>query len=399
MKTRHFLLGAFACFAITGCGGSKVIGTGGGFGANPVRGDLVSSKMQSTWTTGLLNFALSFGGTTAITATSQVVQYSITYNTVDINGNPTVASGSVCYPVGATSVGLVSYQHSTATAKSQVPSVPGYEEAIFIMAAYPGCGNYALSMPDYLGLGSNPGLHPFLNAQTEASASADCLIAAKQLLAKTSGAPALNGKVFLTGYSQGGHSTMALARSLQTISTITAVAPGDGPYDISNTELNFAYNNPGPDTPTLLAYIAVAYNPIYNLYSNASDAFQSPYDANVPPLFGKENGLDDIASWCPTEPTELFQPAFTTELKDTTSVANLSLQANNVYAWVPNMPLKMFHAESDNIVSYQNAVVALAKMQALGAANVSLVNTGTGMTHTQAFVPATVGSRLWFDTF
>jgi hypothetical protein len=52
----------------------------------------------------------------------------------------------------------------------------------------------------------------------------------------------LNGQLFLAGYSQGGHTEMALHRELERYHTnefaVTASAAMAGPYDMSGVELN-----------------------------------------------------------------------------------------------------------------------------------------------------------------
>ncbi len=51
----------------------------------------------------------------------------------------------------------------------------------------------------------------------------------------------LTGQLFLAGYSQGGHATLAAAELLQNRHghefTVTAIAPMAGPYDLSDTML------------------------------------------------------------------------------------------------------------------------------------------------------------------
>jgi hypothetical protein len=63
------------------------------------------------------------------------------------------------------------------------------------------------------------------------------------------------------------------------------------------------------------------------------------------------------------------------------------------------MPMHLIAAESDDIVSYQNSVKAQTTMIANGATQVQVVDLGTGLTHSEAFVPAVVTARQWFDTF
>jgi pimeloyl-ACP methyl ester carboxylesterase len=387
---------------LLGCGGSNSINLGGGIGiGGPQRGTIVSSDKGQDYSKPLLNFIVQEAGTDGIvTVNSGATIYSVTYNTIDTHGNPTVASGAIAIPDGATTASLVSYQHSTATAKNQVPSIGGYLEGAYALAVFSGSGKYALCMPDYLGLGSNPGLHPFLNASSEASAAQDLITAARSFINSLPTHPSLDNKLFLAGYSQGGHATMALSQTLQNAGvTVTASAPMSGPYDLSGTEAQFAISNPGEDTPVFLAYLAVSYNMLYSLWTNPNQAFIPPFDKNAPPLFGANNQISYIQGLLPNSAQGLFQPAFITALQDPTSAANKDLQANDVYNWKPNMPMNLYAAESDEIVSYNNALKAYTTMHGLGASQVQIVNLGSGYTHAGAAPFAIAKGRVWFDSF
>ncbi|MEZ0326958.1 MAG: hypothetical protein ACAH95_13745 [Fimbriimonas sp.] len=405
MRSRLAILGLVSAALLAGCAGSVMAPIDDNLGnPNNARGTVVSSTKVQSYPQALLTFFIAAGGVQdQLSATTGADLYRITYNTIDASGNPTVASGAVVVPQGATSASLVSYQHSTATAKNSVPSLTnnGYEEGEFIMAAFAGSGKYVLAMADYLGLGSNPGLHPFLQAQTEASASLDMIKAARQFLSTLAGGPTMDNRLFLAGYSQGGHATMALTKTIQetTNLTVTASAPMAGPYDLANTQMQFSLHDPGADTDVFLSYVAVAYNSLYNLYTNPNQAFIPPYDTQVPPLFGQNNSIDTIAGDIPDDPTQVFQPSFITALETQGSTVNNLLLQNSLYNWAPTMPMRLFHALSDNIVSYQNSVLAQTTMNGLGATQVTLVDVGNTYTHAEAMPPATAMARLWFDTF
>ena len=164
-----------------------------------------------------------------------VKTYKITYNTVDIDGTPTVASGAVVVPVSADcdSLPMLSYAHGTVLKKEDVPSRNNQEATIAKIGASVGAISVA---PDYLGLGDNPGLHPYLHAESEATATLDAIRAARELL------DTLNigddGEVFFTGYSQGGHAAMAAAKYVQDNNlfaefNVIGAGPASGPYNLS----------------------------------------------------------------------------------------------------------------------------------------------------------------------
>ena len=96
------------------------------------------------------------------------------------------------------------------------------------------------------------------------------------------GAGFANSQLFLAGYSQGGHATMALHRLIEGQHsdefTVTASAPAAGPYDLSGTTLDAALATPSANTPRYLFYLLVSYETVYDLFSSFSQVFQPPYD-------------------------------------------------------------------------------------------------------------------------
>lgn len=77
---------------------------------------------------------------------------------------------------------LLSYQHGTSASRKNVPSYSGNLETL-MAGALLGANGYAVSAPDYLGLGgSDVFMHPYLHAESEATASADMLLDRKSVV-------------------------------------------------------------------------------------------------------------------------------------------------------------------------------------------------------------------------
>ncbi len=199
-----------------------------------LRGTLIGNPVvEVTYSKTLLSEAIaSFFGDYAqnLQYNYDVNLYKIDYNTIDPEGNPTLASGLAIVPVSTTkSFPLLSYQHGTTLMKTNVPSqMKGDFEAGLIFAT----DGYIVACPDYLGLGDGTQLHPYLHAKSEATAVIDMLRAVRQFC-KTKGF-LLNNQLFLTGYSQGGHATMAALKMIEeqysTEFNITACSPMAGLY-------------------------------------------------------------------------------------------------------------------------------------------------------------------------
>jgi len=123
--------------------------------------------------------------------------YRITYTTPDIQGQTDTVSGLVVLPqaLGGTRP-LVIYQHGTINDRDSVPSQQSEEAQIPIV--YAAVGGVAIA-PDYLGFGASQGFHPYLHAETEASAGIDMIFAMNDFLEDSDFA--LNDQLFIAGYS------------------------------------------------------------------------------------------------------------------------------------------------------------------------------------------------------
>ena len=201
------------------------------------RGRLISATRVSTLNQALINFVFTNGGY-PITADRAVEFYKLVYETVDAQGLPTIASGALALPVGVSiPLPLVTYQHGTIVRREDVPSRLNLEGLIGVAFATAG---YAAVLPDYLGLGDSPGVQPYHHARSEATCVIDLLRAARTYAASND--VALSDRLFLAGYSHGGHATLAALREIEANHAdqlvVTACVAGAGAYDLSGTTLN-----------------------------------------------------------------------------------------------------------------------------------------------------------------
>ena len=195
--------------------------------------------------------AINFLGIT--NAEYDIQMYKVTYNTTD-NANANVeASGMIAVPINATcdSVPIALYGHGTVLLREDVPSRDNVESTLGKAFASRG---YVTVMPDYLGLGDLNGFHPYQHAESEARVSVDMMRAAVEFI-KDSLAYSFNHQVFLSGYSQGGHTAMATSKyiednSLESELNIIASAPLSGAYFASKNQMDellydVPYGSPG----------------------------------------------------------------------------------------------------------------------------------------------------------
>lgn len=336
-----------------------------------------------------------------VPTTYAVNAYKITYNTVSYDGTtPTFATGALLVPQGTPcKMPLISYQHGTSTLRYGVPSYLSGEVVIGLAEATDG---YTVAMPDYLGLGDSPGIHPYIHAASEATASLDLLRATRE--AQDSLDFALNGQLFLVGYSQGGHATMALHRLIETDFpnefTVTASAPMSGPYDVSGVQANVIVNDSVYSQPGYLPYILQSYNTVYNLFVDYSDVFVSPYDVTLPPLLDGTHDMGALNAAMPSIPNQIMIPeVLDSFINNQNHYFRNALRDNDVYDWTPVAPVKMFYCEADDEVYYMNAIVAYNKFLENGATSVEMMSAGENFGHFECAFYALSGGKTWFDTF
>src|SRR5690606_25458164 len=120
----------------------------------------------------------------------------IRYVTRDIRGDSTVASGALMMPegTGCDSLSMISYAHGTVLEKEDVPS--RYNQEAIIATLMASTGRIVVA-PDYLGLGDNPGLHPYLHGESEATATIDLIRATSEFLNTSSSVTRFNGHLLI----------------------------------------------------------------------------------------------------------------------------------------------------------------------------------------------------------
>jgi hypothetical protein len=362
------------------------------------RGKLVASVLTSYLTTGLLAPLLAGQGIPVVPQ-YDVSVYKLVYETVDPLGGRTQASGALIVPqVTGQALPLVSYQHGTLTRKSDAPSATLFGETLIgVVLATSG---YVAALPDYLGLGDSPGLHPYHHASSEATASVDMLRAARAFCASNN--IALNGQLFLCGYSQGGHVTMALHRELEAYHTnqfiITASAPMAGAYDLSGVTTDDVLGGRPQPNPYYFAYLLAAYQDVYRLAPGLADLLAPPYDSTLPPLLDGQHSGGQINAAMPADVRQVLKPEVLAAFQTNPShPLRIALRDNDLYRWTPRAPVRLYHCSGDQDVIFANAQVAWESFRSRGA-QAQLVNPVPGGDHADCALPSLLEAKAWFDS-
>lgn len=329
-----------------------------------------------------------------------VEAWRVVYSTVDAHGGPTRASALVVVPnLPGTSLPIVSYQHGTVTQRENVPSRLNTEADLGLIL---GAARYIAVLPDYLGLGDSPGAHPYHHARSEATAVVDALRAAREML--TSAPTTWNGQLFLVGYSQGGHATLAAHREIQSRHsdefTITASAPGAGAYDLSGVSRVDFLSTRTPPTAYYYPYLIHAYAGIYDEVAPVTAWFVPPYDTTIPPLFDGTHGGGEIDDALPDRPKDILKPEVLVGLEtDPLHPLRQVLVENDVHTgWFPQAPTRLYHCRGDQDVIFANSQVAFDSFKAAGAPAVELIDPLPIASHTGCVPFALLGAKLWFDS-
>ncbi len=364
------------------------------------RGDLLSSEQLLTLSREELQDIVTELGLPAIVEPHNGISFHrIVYRTVDVDGSLTAASGMVIVPDGEGPFPVLSDQHGTQVTRRPTITDPFTEtETGGVALLFAGQG-WLGGGADYLGLGVSRGLHHYYHAETEASASLDFLRSLHHFTAERD--IPVTDELFLSGYSQGAHVTMALHRALEQEPvgdwTVRASAPMAGAFDLADLSLPAALTAPAPTSSLYVTYALLAYDHVYDIFDAPGELFLPPHDGQVEALFDGKHEVQEIVAALPPTPAELLQPSFVASfLEDKDHPLRVLLRMNDVLDWTPRAPITLYHGKADVDVPFANAERAFAALKARGAA-VELVNVGDELDHATASMPSYFAARTWFQ--
>ena len=224
-----------------------------------------------------------------------VAVHQVRYATVGGANEATTASGALMVPVGSDAQcrgarPLVLYAHGTTTERgfnmTELQNDPN-GEALIVAALFASQG-YVVVAPNYAGYDSSTlPYHPYLVAEQQSKDMIDALAAARSAL-PTGAAPTAtdDGRLYITGYSQGGFVAMATQRAMQAAGmTVTASAPLSGPYAMAAfVDAEFA-GRVGSGATVSAALLFTGYQKIYgNVYSSTAEMFEDQYATGIESL-------------------------------------------------------------------------------------------------------------------
>lgn len=332
-----------------------------------------------------------------------VSSYKVLYRTVDVKGDSTIASGILYIPLGCNALPLAVYQHGTIFNRNTVPSA-GYEE---VGLGFAGQGFVSVA-PDYLGMGENTAhVHPYLHAPTQATAALDLIRAGREYVVDTIGL-SMNGEVFITGYSQGGHAAMGLHRYIEENNllnefNVVASAPLSGPYYLSEM-VHQVLTSGTYAVPSYLPYLIEGMQAAYgDIYTDLSEVYKLPYRNYVANYLSGTWTYNSVASFLPNNFSlflaDSFLQAITVDsIPPYTTNLRKAIARNDNHNWVPTRPVRMIYCTGDEQVYPFNAIAAYDTMLAYGASGVDTVRAAANVTHGICYPYARDLTISWFNS-
>lgn len=221
--------------------------------------------------------------------------YYLKFWTVGGAGEATESSGALMVPTGAApacsgSRPIVLYAHGTETDKTaniaDITNTSNSEGAL--IAAMFAAQGYIVVAPNFAGYDiSTLGYHPYLNGAQESGEMIDALAAARTTLPQTlSSATSDSGKLFVTGYSEGGYVALATLRALEASGAkVAAAAPMSGPYALEALGDAIMFGSVNIGSTLFVPLVTTSYQKAYgNIYSATSDVYSPTYATGIDTL-------------------------------------------------------------------------------------------------------------------
>ncbi|HEY3786407.1 MAG TPA: prolyl oligopeptidase family serine peptidase [Steroidobacteraceae bacterium] len=301
---------ALACAALSGCGSDS---SSAMLDSGTDRGTLTYDPPFRIASLNAANFAAQLKASSsgqqllalAGTPACGVDFYHVEYYTVGGAGEATSASAALMVPTGSAPGcsgprPVLLYAHGTQTNKAtNLADItdPGNTEGALIAAVFAAQG-YIVVAPNYAGYDiSTLPYHPFLNGDQQSKDMIDALTASRTGLPHTaSAATSDSGKLFVTGYSEGGYVAMATNKALQAAGVkVSAAAPMSGPYALEAFGDAVFFGSVNVGSTIFAPLILTSYQEAYqNIYSAPTDAYEATFATEAPFLLPSDTPIDTL---------------------------------------------------------------------------------------------------------
>ncbi|WP_044203699.1 S9 family peptidase [Flammeovirga sp. OC4] len=310
---------------------------------------LVSHEEKSSFTESEINVLALLGGLGEVAPLIQsgFTSYNVQYNTTDKDGKTIIASGVVAFPTVEDQIDWVILSRGTILADSEAPSVstlPSYE----IGAAL----GFAIVVPDLVGFGSTADYPQYYFIKDKTGEQTNDLLKAAQELASELNITTTQ-RAFITGYSQGGYSSLAATEYIEKNNPdleVLAILSGAGGYNLLRV-MEEVLQQESYDSPSFLALITQTYYTHYGWDLNTYPIFHENI-TNIDQLLNGSYSTSELNTLLPMKLSELFHEDFLTSMnnKDTSHPMYQHLMENSVHTISSNSPFYLYHSPNDEII-------------------------------------------------
>lgn len=327
--------------------------------------------------------------------------YRVRYDSVvpEHENRPTAASGLIAVPdTKADSFPLLSYQHGTTFGRSACPSQPenSYETRLMI-ARFAGNG-YVVIAPDYFGKGVSTEPDCYSVRDSTRQACQDMLTTSKQVLAELK---ITTGKLFLTGWSQGGWATMAFLNRLESLCIEVAAASTASAFnDLLASIHRWVLGHSDSDAE----YIAACYTLHLFSYQNYHDlkgltawAIRPKYLEAAGKFYRGEMDYSAFRSATTGNVVDYLTPDFVRAMELSEGRYFDLVRRAEFYRWRRKTPLHSVFGQIDEACPPSIVKLPESYTPLTGGSETQAIDAGPQADHRGAFLYAVNHQKDWFD--
>lgn len=339
--------------------------------------------------------------------------YKIAYTSMipEKNNQQTTTYGLIAIPDSILpGAPIVSYQHGTIFDRSWSPSNPdGSIELQFQLSQFASQG-YIVIAADYFGnTAGTQEPNSYGMSDCIAQACVDMLRASKQMLAKHKIVP---GKLFLSGWSQGGAATNAFLHQLERERIpVAGAVTASGPADLVGF-IQMTINKPSPFVapyfPAVITNMLFSFEEYYGLNGLAKESIQPQfldaarklYDFEMPfgayadtVIFSKDKGMLRVRPM-----QEIFTQKFLNDSKLASTGFWKIINDFSGYRQLLQTPYRGFYSYRDEAVMAEVSKIMIDYQKNIGNTAIEGFDAGPNADHACVYLESIIYAKPWFDS-
>jgi hypothetical protein len=294
---------------------------------------------------------------------------AISYETVDPNGKPVLASGMIYHPINQPSKGVMEFMPIAVLNKDGGPS-----DKFYVAEGLPSYLGHTVLVPDLLGFGISKDAveYPYLMAENTGRVAYDLRRAAAEYLWQTFQYK-LPSETIIAGYSLGGFASIAAQKYYETHHAsevkIKKVFSGGGIYDL-NIVLNTLAKTKMTDHPSI-PYAIMSYSHYYDLDVDFSQIFAGELLTHWEDWLNWELTTDELREKIPQNIAaymhlDFFKP-FDEQNNEFKKLHPHFTQNTLIYGWKPKAPIDFTSAYYDSYLGTDSITEAVKVFRQAGS--------------------------------